>query len=86
MTKDKDTHIKKELTTSQAKDVSQKARQFLMQRIKDIEIIENRKLNVEPILLDELEYYIVRTWLMDKEQLTFDLFYLKMRVDENDND
>jgi len=76
-----DKHLKK-LTPKEQKDITKKAQQFIMQRIKDIETIEGRKLNIELVLIEELEYYVVRSWLMDKGQMTFDLFYTKMRVDE----
>ena len=79
--KNNDKHLKK-ITPKEEKNVTKQAQQFIMQRIKDIEIIQGRKLLVEPILIEELEYYVVRSWLMDRSQMTFDLFYTKMRVEE----
>mgnify|MGYP003115454805 CR=1 FL=1 len=79
--KNNNEHLKK-LTPKESKQLTKQAQQFIMQRIRDMEIIQGRNLHVEPILIEELEYYVVRSWLMDKSQMTFDLFYTKMRVDE----
>jgi len=82
--KNKNKHLKV-LTLKESKNIAKKAQHFIMQRIRDIEIIQGRKLLVEPILIDELEYYVVRSWLLDKEQMAFDVAYTKIRVNEEKN-
>ena len=67
-----------ELNKMQQTDIEIKIRQFIMQRIHDIETEKQRKLYVEPDIIEELQYYITRSWLLDKEQMTQDLQYLKM--------
>ena len=67
-----------ELNEIQQTNIEIKIRQFIMQRIHDIEIEKQRKLYIEPDIIEELQYYITRSWLLDKEQMTQDLQYLKI--------
>jgi len=57
-----------------------KARQFVMERIKNWETIENRKFYLEPKIIDELVYYIYETWRMSEGQKSMDLNYLDWKV------
>lgn len=68
----------KELDKMQQTDIEIKIRQFIMQRVHDIETEKQRKLYLEPDIVDELQYYITRSWLLDKEQMEQDLKYLKI--------
>lgn len=52
------------------------ARQFVMERIKNWETIENRKFYLEPKIINELVYYIYETWRMSEGQKSMDLNYI----------